>query len=34
MQNNLDPEATQLLLPEGQNKLDETVNLSQSQMEQ
>ncbi len=31
MENNLNPEATQLLLPAGQNQSDETVNLSQPQ---
>lgn len=34
MENNLNPEATQLLLPAGQNQSDETVNLSQPQIEQ
>jgi GAF domain-containing protein len=34
MQNNLDPEATQLFLPAAKNQADETVNLSQSQIEQ
>ncbi|NJK65940.1 MAG: GAF domain-containing sensor histidine kinase [Microcoleus sp. CSU_2_2] len=34
MQNNLAPEATQFLLPVAKNQTDETVNLSQSQIEQ
>lgn len=34
MQNNLNPEVTQLLLSAAENPADETVNLSQSQIEQ